>query len=466
MAKTIFIKDWNGTRLFPYTLGDLVLDKDGKPALNSTYFLAKDGHPGLVTSAERALLKNVEDNPEGIQGIYSKLSMINTGLQVNNKTLKFYNNNEATPINITSPEGQININASNENVINISLPPILSQDVNIEGLVKSIKVDKYGRVKEVAKGPLTSQDLKNITIQEGILDQCYTKDTEVENNNKAIVNKAYVDEKIKEVVGSTINSLKFEGTLNNQSDAINKVANNNIQYANCYYKVTSTFNISREYLYLETNDITVKPGDTLIVYKTEETKCKLVYIPSGNDITSITIYDNDSTAILQKQVGDIKLQFNNPLNIDKINDDSVKISIPKVNNDQDGYLSKGDYQKFSSYSKSEYKPLVNTETDGFYQLGTLTLGDRTDPIYGVNNITTLQLTQGNSGDPVLKFTETNNPDVFITYKGVNGISVTKNNNTIEFSFEGSSALAALMEAAQFMLTFEESTDTTQLDINF
>jgi hypothetical protein len=29
MAKTIFIKDWNGTRLFPYTLGDLVLDKDG-----------------------------------------------------------------------------------------------------------------------------------------------------------------------------------------------------------------------------------------------------------------------------------------------------------------------------------------------------------------------------------------------------------------------------------------------------
>lgn len=465
MAKTIFINDWNGTRLFPYTLGDLVLDKDGKPALNSTHFLAKDGHPGLVTSAERALLKNVGDSSEGIQDIYSKLSMINTGLQVNNKTLKFYNNNEATPINITSPEGQININASNENVINISLPPILSQDVNIEGLVKSIKVDRYGRVKEVAKGSLTSQDLKDKTIQNGILDQCYTKDTEVENNNKAIVNKAYVDEKVKEIVGSTINSLKFEGTLNNQSDAINKVAN--VQYANCYYKVTSTFDISRDYLYLETNDITVKPGDTLIVYKTEETKCKLVYIPSGNDITSVTIYDKDSTPVLQKQVGDIKLQFNNPLNIDKVNDSTVKISIPKVNNDQDGYLSKDDYQQFSSYSKSEYKPLVNAGTNGSYQLGTLTIGNNKNTIYGINNITTLQLTQGNSGDPVLKFTETNNPDVSITYTGADGINVTKkDNNTIEFSFAGSSAFAALIEAAKFMLTFEETTDTTQLDINF
>ena len=69
---------------------------------------------------------------------------------------------------------------------------------------------------------------------------------------------------------------------------------------------------------------------------------------------------------------------------------------------------------------------------------------------------------------MLKFTEAgkDNQDVSITYTGENGIKVTKKDNAIKFSFERINELAALMEAAQSMLTFEELTDTTQLDINF
>ena len=54
-----FINDWAGRTLLPITRGELVLDSNGIIALQSDQFLAKDGHPGLVTSAERALISSL-----------------------------------------------------------------------------------------------------------------------------------------------------------------------------------------------------------------------------------------------------------------------------------------------------------------------------------------------------------------------------------------------------------------------
>jgi hypothetical protein len=65
-----FIKDWQGNKILPITRGELVLDCLGNVALTSDRFLAgelkdADGNiiandkPGLITAAERAVLKGV-----------------------------------------------------------------------------------------------------------------------------------------------------------------------------------------------------------------------------------------------------------------------------------------------------------------------------------------------------------------------------------------------------------------------
>lgn len=51
-----FIKDWSDNILLPITRGELVLDSNGIIAFHSEQFLATSEHPGLMTSAEKAML--------------------------------------------------------------------------------------------------------------------------------------------------------------------------------------------------------------------------------------------------------------------------------------------------------------------------------------------------------------------------------------------------------------------------
>lgn len=442
MTKKGFIKDWQGYKMLPITRGELVLDKDGKIALNSIHFLAENGHPGLVTADERALLMNTGANTEGIQEIYSKLMIINSGLQVNTNTLNFYNTKgEATPINITSlNEGKLNITTVG-NDINFNLPNLHSQDLNINGFIDTLKIDKQGRLTEASSRSLTNADIPDLnekTISKGVLDQCQTKYEDISDSNTAIVNKAYVDKKVQELTILATGALKFGGPISRQDEAIKKITEN--KHANYYFKVTDTFVIPSQYLYSETEtlaNLEVKSGDTLIVYPLSNSKCRFVYVPSGNDITTITV-KNNSSSIISKQVGDITFQFSQPFNVSKTDLNNITVSMNPADHSHDGYLSKSDYALFKSYSddlKTLYTPIVNNTTKGSYQLGTLSVGTKDYPIYGVNNTTTVSLTNGisNSSNPILKFTETNKDDVLITYKGLNGIKIVKNDNNIEFS---------------------------------
>jgi hypothetical protein len=75
-----FIKDWQGNYILPITRGELVLDLDGNIALQSDKFLAEKGHPGLVTSAERAILSSLTTN-NSVADVYNKIDYINKGLK-------------------------------------------------------------------------------------------------------------------------------------------------------------------------------------------------------------------------------------------------------------------------------------------------------------------------------------------------------------------------------------------------
>jgi hypothetical protein len=70
-----------------------------------------------------------------------------------------------------------------------------------------------------------------------------------------------------------------------------------------------------------------------------------------------------------------------------------------------------------------------------YKIGTLNVNGVDNIIYGRNNISSLSVLDGASNvyNPILRFTETGEDDVDITLFGYNGISIRRNNNTIEFT---------------------------------
>lgn len=108
----------------------------------------------------------------------------------------------------------------------------------------------------------------------------------------------------------------------------------------------------------------------------------------------------------------------------------------KASTTTDGYLSASDYTKFNSYASSLAVTYTGefTSGTGVYKIGTLKIGGTDNVIYGKNNITALELTNGSSNEynPILKFTE-NGVDTKFTLKGGNSIKVKKNSNNIEFT---------------------------------
>lgn len=443
MANKGFITDWLGQQILPITRGELVLDVDGNIALNSVHFLAEDGHPGLITAAERAMLTG-SGGTGGISDIYDKLQYINNGLKFNGNSLNFYNSEgTSTPINIISTgDNKLNIVVTG-NEVNFGLQAITQDTTSVAQILKSITVDKYGRVTAVTGAALTNAEipteLTGKTLKNSVLNGCTTENEEIGDNVKAVVNKAYVDKAIQNITGIATGALKFGGPLSTADEAVTVVTET--QYQNHYYKVTKSFTIEAQYLYSETEVIAnklVKIGDTLIVYPVSATESKFIHVPSGDDITTITIREEGSAEnALTSEMGNITFQFSSIFDVTNLGGTTVSIAFPQAGTNSDGYLSKSDYNLFKSYYDNlsvSYESITPSAGDGIYQIGKLTIGGAENIIYGKNNISSLTITDGttNAYNPILKFTETGTTDVKITYKGLNGIQIRKNGNDIEF----------------------------------
>jgi hypothetical protein len=441
-----FIKDWAGRNILPITRGELVLDQDGNIALNSKYFLAGENGSqyGLITAAEREMLKG-EGSGGGIADIYTKLGYINAGLSFGNVGLKFYDDaGTATPIKIiSSGDGKIDIAVTGQ-AVNFSLAELTTDGITATNIIKGLKVDKYGRVTEVTSDTLKNGDipaeLTGKTLKDGTLDGYKTAAKEIANDELAVANKAYVDLKFNSVNAAASGALKLHGPISDADAAETALTDQN--FWNKFFKVTAEFELPVSDL-LESSGISgtklkVKIGDTLIVYPpTTGTRSKFLYIPSGDDITTITVKgDGEAAAALNGAIGDVSLRFSNIFSVtNTTGGNTAYISIPPASNTQHGYLSKEDYITFKNYANSLSVSYAGEfeSGNGVYKIGTLTLGSTEKVIYGKNNISALVLNSGatNEYNPILKFTETGATDVEITFTGLNGIKTKKNGNTIE-----------------------------------
>lgn len=434
-----FIKDWQGNKILPITRGELVLDKDGKIALNSEYFLAGyngSNNPGLVTAAERAMLSTGSTNGAvSIGSLAEKLDHINKGLQFNESQLKFYNDSgTATPIKITAdPLNGITLNPNiQNNTVSLGLTR-LGSGTTISKIIKNITVDAYGRVTSVSGEALTNNDLPE-TISNKKFNNCTTQEEEIpENTPLAIVNKAYVDKKFTAANTIATGALKFGGTIRSQSDVTNCL--NKDHWYN-YYKITAGFDLNTDNFYepLEITSVSVKAGDTIIIYPVNNV-AKIVYIPSGDDITTITVKNQDKSPVLREKIGNVTFSFSPVFTVEasSSNSKTALITLPQVTTALDGYLSKGDYAEFKSYGKSSYKSSLTTQA-GLYNIGKLTLGNTEYTIQGINNESKLTLENGDNNlalNPKLKFKETGQNDVNITLQGQAGISIQKAGDSIQ-----------------------------------
>lgn len=443
-----FIKDWSGKKILPITRGELVLDCLGNVALTSDRFLAgelkdADGKiiannlPGLITAAERAMLNGASGN--SLSDLYTKVGYINSGLSFNGTTLNFYNAaGTATPITITANNGVTM--GVNGNAVTVGLTALTTAGTEVTNVLKSIKVDKYGRVTSVTGSALTNAEipaeLTGKTITTGTLNGCVTSNKEIGDDEKAIANKAYVDSKFTEANNISTGALKFKGGLGSASTAAAALTKNN--WYN-YYKVIAEFDLNVSDLYDDAGltgktTVTVKTGDTLIVYP-KDSVSKFVYVPSGDDVTTITVQEN-GTSRITSAIGDVTLNFADIFSVTGTSNKLATIDLPKASASTNGYLSKEDYTKFSNYESGlavTYTGEFSSGT-GVYKIGTLTIGGTASVIYGKNNITALALTNGASNEynPILKFTE-NGVDTSFTFKGGNSIKIKKNSNNIEFA---------------------------------
>lgn len=437
-----FIKNWQDETIMPITRAELVLDKKGQVALTSELFEAgKNGNKfGLISQEDLAKIQGTSGSGQSMADIYDKLGYINEGLYVgntNNKINFYTSTGVATPIGISSPE-TLSIGVAN-NVITFDLVEIFTSDKETTQFIKKLKVDKYGRVINITEGALTNdeipEELEGKNIKNSTLEACLTSVDAIANNDRAIVNKKYVDDKILEVEGIATGALTFGGSLVDLTGVNNALANPD--YNNHYFIIAqpiSGIKVAdlKDPIGISGSTFRAEPGDTLIVYNG-----KLVYIPSADDKTRLAVSEEGKDPILDYTQGDIRLSFSKPFTISRVpNSNAVKVVLSKANATTDGYLSKEDFSKFAGYESTLATSFVGEfNASNGYKLGTLTVGDSTTDIFGKLQESSLELTNGvtNAYDPILKFTETDADDVNITIKGINGIKARKVNNDIELS---------------------------------
>lgn len=379
-----FVRDIFGNTLLPITRAELVLDSAGQMALHSNQFLADNNLPGLVTADERQMIHTLTGGGGGnlsLVDVKNQIGWINTGLHLGGTPLSFFEKSEtgtytSTPINITAGTG-LNFNLDG-NTATFSLTTLTAHNITNKYINKII-TDEYGRV------------------------------TAIDGTNVAdIATVEYVNQEIAKANGVATGALKFAGSVSTKESAENNLNDIN---ANNYYKVTGNFSLK-----IDEEDVPIHIGDTLIVQKVDSNSVKYIHIPSGDDL-QLSI-KQDGNDILKNAVGPLILDFSNLFSVVKDNN-TQKVSI-NLNT--------------SELNLSQYEVSYSGKLTTGYEIGTLTIGDTPHVIYGINNISSLSLVQNNNTNinPILKFTESGTSDVDITLKGSYGISVVKDNNTVEF----------------------------------
>lgn len=438
-----FIKDWQGNKILPITRGELVLDKDGNVALTSQHFLAgENGNQyGLITAAERAML-NGGQNGNSLTDVYAKLGQINGGLTFNNIPLSFYSASGATPINITADTAKGITLGIADNTVTLGLTELTTSEISVQQLIRSITVDKYGRVTSVSGSALTDSDIPS-TLTGKTLTNCTT--AVVGEAGESLVNKAYVDAKIASANGIATGALKFGGVLTQDSNLTEILASSDNTYK--YYKVAyQGLKVSVDSLYdtagiptAGSPELVLKPGDTLIVYPASiGTGNRFVYIPSADDY-SITVSGKSSEGVdstVSNRVNHMSITFASPFTVSTAENGVASVSMSQVSESKDGYLSAADYTAFKKYA-DDLVVIYNgkfTSGTGVYEIGTITIGGTEHTIYGKNNISALELVNGETDEynPVLRFTE-NGVNTDLTIKGSKGIAVRKSGNNIEIA---------------------------------
>lgn len=457
-TKKGFIKDWLNNTILPITRGELVLDKEGNMALASSLFLAgeqKDANgnilkdaqgnplPGLITAAERAMLSG--GNAGGIGGIYTELGYINNGLYFNGTKLSFYNADKtATPIKLVSDGNVIITPNASTNEVNFTLKELTTGVTSVTSILRSVTVDKYGRVTNVSGSALTNDDLPETIVRpiaNSTLTACTTPEETIAENPLAIVNKSYVDNKFNQITGASLGALIFGGPLSDEVSA--STALGNAANLNKYYKVTEEFPINTSNLYddlgVSGSTLTVKLGDTLIIANKDGHR-KFVYIPSGDEhptSISVTTTSDGGKYPYSNKIGGVVLRFSDLFTVSTPSNNSLiaDITMKAASPENGGYLSKEDYTTFLSASAKSITFTPNALPElGRYEIGTLKFDTTETTLFGINNVSKLTLdTTVNNTNPSLKFTETGQQDVSITLKGGNGIRVTNVGNEVTFS---------------------------------
>lgn len=450
-----FIKDYQGNILLPITRGELILDSAGQMALTSALFEAGktingvQNAYGLIGAKELQMLKGGGDG-QSIADVYEKLGYINTGIKVGSNVLSFYDAaGDATPISFAAGEG-IAIGTAN-NVITAALAEITVTNTNSKTanyVVKSVTVDKYGRVTEVVNEKLTNAEipaeLSDKTLVNAVLNNATTHaDLTASSSDSAVANKKYVDAKFDQVNQVATGALHFKGSLSNPIDAQNVLVAGN---ENAYYKATQNFSLSASLVQHNTQTenadgkIQVDKGDTLIVLLVDGSY-KFVHVPAGDDITTISV-KKDGVAYdgWGPFMDNVTFNYNAPLSV-SVTGQQIDISIPAANNSTNGYLSSTDYTTImnavTNLGKTKYTETVTSTSAGAYKLGTITVGTQDYDVYGQNNTSAFSLEQNNNKNenPILKFVESGvgATTVQIILEGSNGIKAEKSGNTVKLT---------------------------------
>lgn len=449
-----FLQDFNGNKMLPITRAELVLDAAGNIALTSALFEAgKNGSQyGLISAADLAALKTATGGTTGGQNlgdIYTKLNAINTSLKVGDISLPFYSVSENTvTTNNIQFVGQNGINLyTNGSSIWVELDKLTPAPSSVTNqIVTNITVDEYGRVTNVSG----ISKLDNAVLPDAIsgkdLSGCTVTTSGSDSNS--LVNKQYVDAAVSGATAIASGALVFSGTLDSVEKAQNILSNvNNNQK---YYKITSNFILSNDYVHdaVSGDNTYLYSGDTLIAYKlSDATTLKFIYIPSGNDITAISVGTTTNANIMYKQNGSVGFIFDDALFTVTPDSNVAKIAIKEATASNPGYLSATGYVKLQNATSVSYE----SKEIGSLVLGTITINDVPYEIKGINNVTNLSLDNGTGTDnpalnPRLKFEESGKQPSYITFEGGPGIVVKKNENKIEFG----SALEVDTESSAYL----------------
>ena len=346
-------------------------------------------------------------------------------------------------IDIAGTAGNINVAAS-ENSISIDLAE--TGELSGSDFIKSMTVDKYGRVTALTSGAILDSEIPTTLSVTRTIENATLKNNKLHADNLTpatdndIASKKYVDAQFGSIANLATGALQFGGSLNTALGAEGKLTSD---YKNFYWVAAADIDLGAAYME-SGKDTKVKAGDTLIVKEISSTSYKFVHVPSGDDITSISIKGmNSSNTDLEfkgdeQMVGTVEFDFGAPFVVTNNVDQIVSISMPQVSSSADGYLSKSDYDLFKSYATGlavKYTATVTETTPAHYKIGEIQIGTAAaQAIYGVNNISSLEVKAATDAakTPYLSFKE-NSAETQISIKGGNGIvtALGSDNKSIE-----------------------------------